>query len=217
MLARATRGEKILYDLIRRMGLAQEELAQAKSRLARAERGSHSKAEFASLCEQLQEARVVLRFTQGKCDHAQSAVAKMVEELTTERQALEVATRSTEVFQIEGRDLRRRLESRTEEVGILQSQLSSIEATRVRAEGERDSLAEEVARLTAEKAAAEQLASDLQDDFDVGVEEARHAAAVECREATATENVSRGVTFYFFDSLFPPLDGIEPLGDELAE
>ena len=70
---------------------------------------------------------------------------------------------------------------------------------------------EEVARVTAEKPAAEQLASDLQDDFDVGVEEARHAAAVECRDATATENVSRGVTFDFFDSLFPPLDGADPV------
>ena len=48
-----TRGEKILHDLIRCMSLAQEELAQAKSKLARAERGSHSKAEFASLYEKL--------------------------------------------------------------------------------------------------------------------------------------------------------------------
>ena len=74
-----------------------------------------------------------------------------------------------------------------------------------------------MARVTVEKAAAEQLAPDLQGDFDVGVEEARHAAAVECRDATATENVSRGVTFHFFDSLFPPLDGADPIGDDLAE
>ena len=113
------------------MGLAQEELAQAKSQLARAERGSHSKAEFASLREQLQEARVELGVTQGKCDCAQSTVAKMTEELTIERQALEVATRSTEVFRSEVRDRRRQLESRTEEAGILQSQLSSSEAARV--------------------------------------------------------------------------------------
>ena len=199
------------------MSRAQEELAQAKSQLAHAERGSHSKAEFASLREQLQEARVELGVTRGKCDRAQAAVAKMAEELTTERQALEVATRSTEVFRSEARDLRRQLESRTEEVGILQGQLTSSEAARVRAERKRDSLAEEVARVTEEKAAAEQLASDLQDDFDVGVEEARHAAAVECRDATATENVSRGVTFDFFDSLFPPLDGADPVGDDPAE
>ena len=107
------------------MSLAQEELAQAKSQLARAERGSHSKAEFASLREQLQEARVELGVTRGKCDRAQSAVAKMAEELTTERQALEVTTRSTEVFRSEVRDLRRQLESRIEEIGILQGQLSS--------------------------------------------------------------------------------------------
>ena len=102
-------------------------------------------------------------------------------------------------------------------MGILQGQLSSSEAARVRAEREGDSLAEEVACLTAEKAAAEQLASNLQDDFDVGIEVARHAATVECRDATATENVSRGVTFHFFDSLFPKLDGVEPFGDNPAE
>ena len=115
------------------------------------------------------------------------------------------------------RDLRHQLESRTEEIGILQGQFSSSEAACVRAERERDSLAEEVARVTAEKAASEQFASDLQDDFDVGVEEARHAVAVECRDATATENASRGVTFHFFDSLFPSLDGADPVGDAPAE
>ena len=109
------------------------------------------------------------------------------------------------------------MESRTKEVGILQGQLSSSEATRVRAEREHDSLAEEVARVTMEKVAAEQLASHLQDDFDVGIKEARHMAAVECRDATATENVSQGVTFHFFDSLFPPLDRVEPLGDDLVK
>ena len=129
------------------MSRAQEELAQAKSQLAHAERGSHSKAEFASLREQLQEARVELGVTRGKCDRAQAAVAKMAEELTTERQALQVATRSTEVFRSEARDLRRQLESRTEEeVGILQGQLTSGEAARVRAERKRDSLTEEVVR-----------------------------------------------------------------------
>ena len=44
----------------------------------------------------------------------------MAEELTTERQALEVLTRSTEVFRSEVQDLRQQLELRTEEVGILQ-------------------------------------------------------------------------------------------------
>ena len=115
----------------------------------------------------------------------------MAKELTSERQALKVATRSTKVFRSEVRDLRRQLESRIEEIGILEGQLPMSEAARVRAECERDSLAEDVARATAEKAAAEQLASDLQDDFDVGVEEARYAAVVECRDATATENDSR--------------------------
>ena len=70
MLARATRGEKILYDLIRRMELLQEELARAKSQLTQAERGSRSKAEFARLREQRQLARVEWGVFQGECDHA---------------------------------------------------------------------------------------------------------------------------------------------------
>ena len=73
---------------------------------------------------------------------------------------------------------------------------------------------EEVAQLIAEKTVAEHLACDLQDDFDVGVKEARYTMAVECREATATENFSRGITFAFLDSLFPPLNGVEPLSYE---
>ena len=70
-------------------------------------------------------------------------------------------------------NLRRQLDTRTDEVNITHGQLTSSEAERVRAERAHDSLADEVARLTAEKAEAERLASDLQDDFDVGVEEAR--------------------------------------------
>ena len=80
------------------------------------------------------------------------------------------------------------------------------EAACVRAERESDSLAEENARLSAQLAEAERRASDLQDDYDIGTEEARRARAVECWKATATENEARGVTFDFFDTLFPSLD-----------
>ena len=69
----------------------------------------------------------------------------MAGELTMERRALEVATRSTKVFQSEVWYLRCQLDTRTDDVNIIQSQLSSSEAARVRAEPERDSLAEEVA------------------------------------------------------------------------
>ena len=48
-----------------------------------------------------------------------------------------------------------------DEVNIIRGQLSSSEATRIREERECDSLADEVAQLTVEKAAAEQLAFDL--------------------------------------------------------
>ena len=50
----------------------------------------------------------------------------------------------------------------------------------------------------------------LQDHFDIRVKQARHAAMVECWDATVGENVSRGVTFTFFNSLFLPLDGADP-------
>ena len=85
-------------------------------------------------------------------------------------------------------------------------QLTSSEAARVRAERERDSLAEEKARLSSRLAEAERTALDLQDDYDIGTEEARRAGAMECRDATAAENEARGVTFDFFDTMFPLLD-----------
>ena len=52
--------------------------------------------------------------------------------------------------------------------------------------------------------------------------EAWRVTSVECREATEVENVSRGVTFTYFSSLFPPLDGADPNlsggeDDELVE
>ena len=82
MLGRETRGEKILHDLIRRMGLVQEELAQAKSQLTRDEQGSHSREEFASIRKQLQETRVELGVIRDQCDRAQAAVARMARKLT---------------------------------------------------------------------------------------------------------------------------------------
>ena len=77
---------------------------------------------------------------------------------------------------------------------------------RVRAERERDSLAEENARLSSLLAEAERRVFGSQDDYDMGTEEARRPGAVECREATTAENETRGVTFDFFDTLFPHLD-----------
>ena len=79
-------------------------------------------------------------------------------------------------------------------------------------EHECDSLTEEGPRLTKEKAEAVQFASNLKDDFDIGVEETRRAVAMECRKATEAENVSLRITFSFLNSLFLPLDRAEPLG-----
>ena len=86
------------------------------------------------------------------------------------------------------------------------SQLASSEAVRVRAEHKRDSLAEENACLSSMLADAERRASDLQDNYDIGTEESRRAGEMQCREATAADNETRGVNFDFFDTLFPPLD-----------
>ena len=200
------RSDRILHDFIRRLGASQEELARTKARLAQVERGSHPGAETETLRDQLREARVELQIAQGQRDGAQLSVAKMAGELTEERRACEVATRSAEIFRTEVTDLRRQLDARSDALETSHRQLTSSEAARVRAERERDSLAEENARLSSQLAEAERRASDLQDDYDIGTEEARRAGAVECRDATATENEARGVTFDFFDTLFPLLD-----------
>ena len=54
------RRDKILHDFIRRVGVAQEELVQAKSMLAHVDGGSHSGAELETLRDQVREARVEL-------------------------------------------------------------------------------------------------------------------------------------------------------------
>ena len=55
--------------------------------------------------------------------------------------------------------------------------------------------------------------ADLEDDWDLALEEARYAAAVRVRDATAKENASRGTTFSFFDAMFPPLDDAPQVDD----
>ena len=88
-------------------------------------------------------------------------MAKMAGELTEERRASEVATRSAEIFRTEVADLRRQLDARSDVLEMSHRQLTSSEAARVRAERERDSLAEENARLSSRLAEAERRASDL--------------------------------------------------------
>ena len=51
--ARAVWSDMILHDFIRRLGIAQEELAHTKSRLAQVDRSSHSGAELETLWDQL--------------------------------------------------------------------------------------------------------------------------------------------------------------------
>ena len=183
-----------MHDFIRRLGVTQEELAQAKSRLDQVDCGSHSGAELEMLRDQLREARVELRVVPDRCDRAQPSVAKMAGELTEERRACEVASRSIEIFRTEVTELRRHLDARSDAMETSHSQLTSSEGARVRKERERDSLAEENAHLSSLLAEAERQASDLQDDYDIGAEEAHHAGAMECREATAAENETQGVT-----------------------
>ena len=127
----------------------------------------------------------------------------MAGELTEERRAYEVATRSAEIFRTEVTDLRRQLDARSDALEVSHRQLTLSEAAHVRAERARDSLAEENARLSSQLAEAERRASDLQDDYDVGTEEARRTRAVECRDATATENEARGSLLTSLTPCFP--------------
>lgn len=57
---------------------------------------------------------------------------------------------------------------------------------------------------------------DLKGDWDVALYEARRAATVRVRDATARENASRGVTFSFFNDFFLPLDPV-PSSVEAAQ
>ena len=50
--------------------------------------------------------------------------------------------------------------------------------------------------------------ADLEDDWDVALEEAQYAAVVWVRDAAAKENASRRITFAFFDDMFRPLDDV---------
>ena len=79
------RSDRILHDFIRRLRTAQEELAQAKSRLAQVDRISHSGEELETLRDQLRETKVELQIAWDRCDGAQMSVAKMAGELTEER------------------------------------------------------------------------------------------------------------------------------------
>ena len=102
---RAVRSDRILHEFIRRQGIAQEELAQAKSRLAQVDHSSHSGEELETFRDHLRETKVELRITRDRCDGAPMSVAKMAGELNEERRDCEVASRSTEIFRTEVADL----------------------------------------------------------------------------------------------------------------
>ena len=71
----------------------------------------------------------------------------------------------------------------------------------------------EMRAITEEKDDAVRAKADLEDDWDITLEEARYAAAVRVRDATARENAARGTTFSFFDGMFPPLDDVPQVDD----
>ena len=105
------------------------------------------------------------------------------------------------------------LSGRDEELKIVHARLSASEISRVKAERERDSLLVEMQAIIEEKDDAVRAKADLEDDWDIALEEARYAAAVRVRDVTAKENVSRGTTFSFFDGMFPPLDDVPQADD----
>jgi hypothetical protein len=70
------------------------------------------------------------------------------------------------------------------------------------------SLLVEMQALIEEKDDAVRAKADLEDDWDIALEESRYAAAVWVRDETAKENASRGTTFSFFYGMFPLLDDV---------
>ena len=105
------------------------------------------------------------------------------------------------------------LSSRDGDLNIVQARLSASEISRVKAEREKDSLLVQMQTLIEEKDDAVRSKVNLEDDWDLALEEARYAAAIRVRDATAKENASRGTTFSFFDAMFPPLDDAPQVDD----
>ena len=122
--------------------------------------------------------------------------------------AADRSLQSADTFLGETRKLQASLTGRDEELKIVHARLSVSEISRVKVERERDSLLVEMQALIGEKDGAVRAMADLEDDLDIALEEARYAAAVRVRDATAKENASRGTTFSFFDGMFLPLDDV---------
>ena len=71
----------------------------------------------------------------------------------------------------------------------------------------------EMQAITEEKDDALRAKADLEDDWDIALEEAHYTTAVRVRDAAAKENASRGTTFSFFNGMFPPLDDVSQVDD----
>lgn len=83
------------------------------------------------------------------------------EQADIERKASEGVTHMVQVFRGEVQDLRRQLDTRADEMKIVQGHLMTSEVACVQAELEYDSLAEDVTRVTQEKMEVVHLTANL--------------------------------------------------------
>ena len=190
MLARQERSDRILRDLLRRMQIMEKDKENTAAAHAAALAGVRTVQEFQALEEELKRAR---------------------EKAAAEKASREKAEQAADTFLGETKKLQAALSSRDEELNIVHARLSVSEISRVRAERERETLRAEVQTLIEEKDDVVRSKTELEEDWDLSLEVAHYEVAMRVKDATAEENASRGITFSFFDAMFPPLE------DELPE
>ena len=145
------------------------------------------------------------RRTREKASHLGAELATERSLRAAEQASREKAEQSADTFLGETRKLQALLLGRDEELKIVHARLSAIKISRVKAEKERDSLLVEMQAAIEEKDDAVRAKADLEDDWDIALKEARYAAAVRVRDATAKENASRETTFFLFRRHVSPL------------
>lgn len=162
--------------------------------------------EFQKLEEDLRHAREEASRAREEASRAREEASRLSLELNSEKEGRAQVEDSAARFLKETQRVQGLLDGRGVELGIIQRQLSGSEASRVQAECDNETLLGELTNIQKEK-------RDLEDGWQIALEETRYNAAVRCRDATAKENAPRQTTFLFFDGIFPPPSKID-LGDE---
>ena len=139
---------------------------------------------------------------------AREEASRLSAELAAEKVSREKAEQSVEAFLREAKKLQTMLSGQDDELKIVHAQLSSNEISCVQMGREHGLLLVEVQAIIEERDDDVRAKADLEDDWDVALEEARYATAVWVRDATAEENASLRTTFSFFDDMLPSLDDV---------